>query len=60
MLIDELQEFLKGRESLIRERAERHRMAHNELRAGFENIARYCKGGKPFWIVNPGMHECRK
>ncbi len=60
LLIDELQEFSKGRESLIRKRAERHRMAHNELRARFENIARYCQGGKPFWIVNPGMHERRK
>ncbi len=28
-------------------------------KAGFENIARYCRGEKPFRVVNPGVHQSK-
>jgi D-3-phosphoglycerate dehydrogenase / 2-oxoglutarate reductase len=28
-------------------------------KAGFENIARHCRGEKPFWVVNPSAYPAR-
>jgi len=47
LLIDDLQEFLKGRESLVKARSERHRMTHNEFRAGWFEEARKDWDAKP-------------
>lgn len=47
LLLDDLGEFLKGKDSLIRERSERHRVTHGELRAGWSREARENWDAKP-------------
>ena len=47
LLLDDLGEFLKGKDSFIRERSERHRVTHEELRAGWFREARENRDAKP-------------
>jgi phosphoglycerate dehydrogenase-like enzyme len=36
-----------------------HEALVERQKAGFENIARHCRGEKPFWVVNPSVLQGR-
>ena len=58
---DWLQSLVKSdRTSLSCHVGSLHEALVERQKAGFENIARHCRGEKPFWVVNPSVYQGRR